>query len=96
MGFNEAIAIRWCEMPEHETEGNAVKTNQRNVWFPKQSQHKDRCTLSVTREMVQKDGRNKGVRCTVILCSAFDETMCALLKTGKVKKVSLYRLASFT
>ena len=37
--------------------------------------------------MLQKDGNYKGVRCTVILTSAFEEETYASLRAGELKSL---------
>jgi hypothetical protein len=87
-GYNEGIAIRWQEMPHKRAgeENEAVKKHQeefKNEWFAKLSKHSDKCMKSTTREMMQKDGSWKGVRCSVVQFCAFDDEMLTSLKQGK-------------
>ena len=59
-GYNEAIAIRWQEIPnetageENEAVKNKHQDELKNEWFAKMSHHSDKCIKSVTREMMQK------------------------------------------
>ena len=88
-GYNEAIAIRWQEIPnetageENEAVKNKHQDELKNEWFAKMSHHSDKCIKSVTREMMQKDGSWKGVRCSVVQFCAFNEEMSTSLKQGK-------------
>ena len=88
-GYNEAIAIRWQEIPHQKAgeENEVVKKKHqeefKNEWFAKMSKHSGKCIKSTTREMRQNDGSWKGVRCSVVQCCAFSDEMLTALKQGK-------------
>lgn len=75
LGYNEALAIRWNDIP-------GVPFTKAEL-FARLSGHKDKCCLSATREMQQKNSKVKGVRCIVVKTSAFSDDMCSTLRKGK-------------
>ena len=79
LAFLEAIAIRWDCIPDE----NRVK---KSYVFHKLRDFKDLCVISESREMLQENGKMKGVRCIVVHVTAFSSGMQRRLLAGNYDK----------
>ena len=79
LAYLEAIAIRWDCIPDE----NRVK---KSYVFHKLRDFKDLCAISESREMLQENGKMKGVRCVVVHVTAFSSAMQRRLQAGNYDK----------
>ena len=87
LAYMEAIAIRWDCIPD---ENKAKKA----YVFHRLRDFKDLCAISESREMMQENGKMKGVRCIVVHVIAFSSAMQRNLQAGNYYNLKYMHAAS--